>query len=130
MSIQPFQINVPQNVLQDLKERLERTRWPDEVEGTGWAYGTNLDYLKGLVDYWKNKYDWRAQEAELNRFNQFRAEIDDIGVHFIYEHGKGPDPIPIILTHGWPDSFYRFHKVIPKLTDPAGYGSDSDISLM
>ncbi|AKB77139.1 Epoxide hydrolase [Methanosarcina horonobensis HB-1 = JCM 15518] len=69
MSIQPFQIDIPQAVLQDLKERLARTRWPDEVKGAGWDYGTNLDYLKGLVDYWQNKYDWRVQEAELNRFN-------------------------------------------------------------
>ncbi|MDQ1276296.1 MAG: hypothetical protein QG610_1872 [Euryarchaeota archaeon] len=129
MSIQPFQINVPQNVLQDLKERLARTRWPDEVEGAGWDYGTNLDYMKGLVDYWQNKYDWRAQEAELNRFSQFRTEVNGTGIHFIYERGKGPDPIPIILTHGWPDSFYRFHKVIPMLTDPAVYGGDPNNSF-
>ncbi|MHC1756834.1 MAG: epoxide hydrolase family protein [Methanosarcina sp.] len=129
MSIQPFQINVPQAVLQDLKDRLARTRWPDEVEGAGWDYGTNMDYLKGLVDYWQNKYDWRAQEAELNRFNQFRAEIDGTGIHFIYERGKGPAPIPIIFTHGWPDSFYRFHKVIPMLTDPAGHGGDPNSSF-
>lgn len=129
MSIQPFQINIPQAVLQDLKERLAQTRWPDEVEGAGWDYGTNLDYLKGLVDYWQNKYDWCVQEAELNRFDQFRAEVSGTGVHFIYERGKGPNPIPIILTHGWPDSFYRFHKVIPMLTDPAGYGGDPNNSF-
>lgn len=129
MSIETFKINVPEAVLQDLKERLAQTRWPDEVEGAGWDYGTNLDYMKGLVDYWQNKYDWRAQEAELNRFNQFRAEVDGMGIHFIYERGKGPDPIPVILTHGWPDSFYRFHKVIPMLTDPAGYGGDPNISF-
>ena len=127
MSIQPFQINVSQAVLQDLKERLARTRWPDEVEDAGWKYGTNLKYLKGLVDYWQNKYDWRAQEINLNRFNQFRAEVDGIGIHFIHELGKGPNPIPIILTHGWPDSFYRFYKVIPMLTNPAGYGNDTNI---
>ncbi len=127
MSIQPFQINVSQAVLQDLKERLARTRWPDEVEDAGWKYGTNLKYLKGLVDYWQNKYDWRAQEINLNRFNQFRAEVDGIGIHFIHELGKGPNPIPIILTHGWPDSFYRFYKVIPMLTNPAGYGNDTKI---
>lgn len=129
MSIQPFQINIPQAVLQDLKERLAGTRWPDEVEGAGWDYGTNLDYLKGLVDYWQNKYDWRAQEAKLNQFNQFRTEVSGTGIHFIYEHGKGPNPIPIILTHGWPDSFYRFHKVIPMLTDPGSYGGDPDCSF-
>lgn len=124
MSIQPFKINVPEAVLLDLKERLAQTRWPDEVEGAGWDYGTNLDYLKGLVDYWQNNYDWHAQEAELNRFNQFSTEVDGTGIHFIYERGEGPDPIPIILTHGWPDSFYRFYKVIPMLTDPGSYGGD------
>lgn len=129
MSIEPFKINVPEAVLLDLKERLAQTRWPDEVEGAGWDYGTNLDYMKGLVDYWQNKYDWRAQEAELNRFSQFRAEVNGTGIHFIYERGKGPDPIPIILTHGWPDSFYRFHKVIPMLTDPAVYGGDPNNSF-
>ncbi|MCC4769135.1 alpha/beta fold hydrolase [Methanosarcina sp. DH2] len=129
MSIQPFHIDIPQAVLQDLKERLAGTRWPDEVEGAGWDYGTNLDYLKGLVDYWQNKYDWRAQETDLNRFNQFRAKVDGTGIHFIYERGKGPAPIPIILTHGWPDSFYRFHKVIPMLTDPASYGGDPNSSF-
>lgn len=129
MSIQPFHIDVPQAVLQDLKERLAETRWPDEVEGSGWDYGTNLDYLKGLVDYWQNKYDWRAQEAKLNQFNQFRTEVSGTGIHFIYERGKGPEPIPIILTHGWPDSFYRFHKVIPMLTDPGSYGGDPNCSF-
>lgn len=85
--------------------------------------------MKELVDYWQNKYDWRAQEAELNQFDQFRAEIHGAGIHFIYERGKGPNPIPIILTHGWPDSFYRFHKVVPMLTDPESYGSDPNNSF-
>ena len=124
MSIQPFKIGIPEAVLLDLKERLAQTRWPDEVEGSGWDYGTNLDYLKDLVDYWQNKYDWRAQEEALNQFNQFRAEIDGVCIHFIYERGKGSNPVPIILTHGWPDSFYRFYKVIPMLTDPGSYGGD------
>jgi len=124
MSIQPFKINVPQAVLEDLKDRLLRTRWPDEVKDSGWKYGTNLNYLKNLVDYWQNEYDWQIQEAGLNIFNQFRTEIDGIGIHFIHEFGKGPNPIPIILTHGWPDSFYRFHKVIPLLTNPKDYGND------
>jgi pimeloyl-ACP methyl ester carboxylesterase len=116
-------------MLQDLKERLARTRWPDEMRNAGWRYGTNLKYLKGLVDYWQNKYDWRAQEKNLNRFNHFRADVDGTGIHFIHELGKGPNPIPIILTHGWPDSFYRFHKIIPMLTNPADYGNDTEISF-
>lgn len=124
MSIQPFQVHIPQAILDDLRERLARTRWPDEVESAGWDYGTNLGYLKELVDYWQHQYNWRAQEAMLNQHAQFRAEIDGVGIHFIHERGKGPNPTSIILTHGWPDSFYRFHKVIPMLTDPARFGGD------
>lgn len=122
--IRPFRVEIPQSDLDDLRERLARTRWTDEVEGAGWDYGTNLGYLKELVDYWQNGFDWREQEEKLNEFSHFRAEIDGLGVHFVHERGKGPDPMPIILTHGWPDSFYRFHKVIPMLTDPASYGGD------
>ena len=124
MSIQPFTINISQMVLDDLQERLARTRWPNEVEGAGWNYGTDLGYLKRLVNYWQHDYDWRAQEAKLNQFAQFRAEIDGVGLHFIHERGKGPNPTPLLLVHGWPDSFYRFHKIIPMLTDPASYGGD------
>ena len=124
MSIQPFTINIPQATLEDLRERLARTRWPDEVEGAGWDYGTNLDYLKSLVDYWQHAFDWRAQEAKLNQFAQFRADLDGLGIHFVHERGKGPDPTPLLLLHGWPDSFYRYHKVIPRLSDPASYGGN------
>ncbi len=96
MNIQPFTITVAQSTLDDLRERLARTRWPDEVQGAGWDYGTNLDYLKALVAYWQNQFDWRAQEARLNQFAQFRAEIDGFGIHFIHERGQGPKPLPII----------------------------------
>lgn len=124
MSIQPFQVNIPQATLDDLRQRLTHTRWPDEVEGAEWDYGTNLAYMKELVDYWQHKFDWRSQEAKLNNLAQFRATIDGQGIHFIHERGKGPNPLPLILTHGWPDSFYRMHKIIPMLTDPARYGGD------
>lgn len=124
MSVQPFTIAIPQATLDDLHERLARTRWTDEVEGTGWTYGTDLAYLKELVDYWQHAYDWRAQERKLNQFAHFRAEIDGLNIHFIHERGKGPAPMPLILTHGWPDSFYRMHKIIPMLTDPARFGGD------
>ena len=124
MSIQSFTIAIPQATLDDLSERLARTRWPDEVEGAGWDYGTNLDYLKSLVDYWQHAFDWRAQEEKLNRFAQFHTDIDGLGIHFIHVGGKGPNPIPLLLTHGWPDSFYRMHKILPLLTDPASSGGD------
>ena len=125
MSIQPFTITVAQRTLDDLRERLARTRWPDEVQGADWEYGTNLEYLKSLVAYWQHQFDWRAQEARLNHFAQFRAEIDGFGIHFIHERGQGPKPLPIILTHGWPGSFFEMVKMIPLLTDPAGHGGDA-----
>jgi pimeloyl-ACP methyl ester carboxylesterase len=125
MRARPFKIEVKQSVLGDLKERLARTRWPDEATGAGWGMGTSLAYVKELADYWQRKYDWRKQEAELNRFKHFKGEVDGTELHFIHEHGKGPNPTPVILTHGWPDSFYRFHKVIPMLTDPGNFGGEA-----
>ena len=118
MSIQPFTITISQATLNDLRERLARTCWPDEAENAGWNSGTNLGYLKELVDYWQHSYDWRAQETKLNQFAQFRADIDGQSIHFLHVRGKGPNPTPLLLIHGWPDSFYRFHKIIPLLTDP------------
>lgn len=124
MAIKPYQVNVPQTVLSDLLERLKDTRWPDEVKGSGWSMGTNLDYMRELTDYWQHQYDWRKQEAKLNEFKQFKAEVDGLGIHFIHERGQGPNPIPIVITHGWPGSFFEICKLIPLLTDPASYGGD------
>jgi microsomal epoxide hydrolase len=92
------------------------------VEEAGWDYGTNLAYLKSLVAYWQHQFDWRPQEAKLNQFAHFKVDLDGLGIHFIHERGKGPHPMPIILTHGWPDSFYRMYKIIPLLTDPTSSG--------
>ena len=126
MTAEPFRINIPQAVIDDLKRRLELTRWPGEVEGAGWDYGTNLAYLKELVGYWQREYDWRKHEADLNTFWHFRAQVGGFGLHFIHERGKGLNPLPLLLTHGWPDSFWRFHKVIPMLTDPERFGGDAE----
>lgn len=128
-NMKPFKIEIPQSVLVDLKNRLEATRWTDEPEKDGWSYGTNPMYLRELVNYWKTEYDWRKHEAELNKLNQYKATIDGVEIHFIYEKGKGKNPKPLILTHGWPDSFYRFYKAIPMLTDPARFGQDPDRSF-
>jgi pimeloyl-ACP methyl ester carboxylesterase len=127
--ILPFQINIPKTELDDLRTRLERTRWTDEIQGAGWSYGTNLGYLKELVQYWQHEFDWRAQEDIINRFSHFRTHVDGFGLHFIHEHGKGKNPLPIILTHGFPDSFVRMLKIIPLLTDPAGHGGDAEDSF-
>ena len=119
MAVTPFKVEVTDAVLQDLKDRLDSTRWPDEIPGSGWDYGSNLDYIKELVDYWRTKFDWRAQEKLINSFAHFKADIDGLGVHFIHEKGKGPNPMPLVITHGWPGTFFEMYKVIPMLSDPA-----------
>jgi hypothetical protein len=129
MSIQPFQVKIPRATLDDVHERLGRTRWPDEIENARWDYGTNLGYLKELTNYWQHTFDWRQQEALLNRFSHFRAEIDGLGIHFLHERGKGPNPTPIILTHGWPGSFFEMYKIIPLLTDPQSHGGKAEDSF-
>ncbi len=129
MAAERFHIDVSDEILDDLQYRLHHIRWPDQVENAGWERGTELSYLKSLVSYWRDHYDWRAQESKLNRFSQFRCNIDGIDVHFVHERGKGPDPMPLILTHGWPDSYLRYQKIIPLLTDPASYGSNPEDSF-
>lgn len=124
MSIESFHIHVSDEILNDLKYRLDHVRWPDTLEDSGWERGTDINYLKSIISYWREQYDWRAQERELNRFSQFRCNVDGIDIHFVHEKGKGPNPIPIILTHGWPDSYIRYQKIIPLLTDPASYGGN------
>lgn len=129
MSIQPFTINIQESILEDLRQRLAHTRWLDEAEDSGWTYGISLSYMKELAEYWQQSYNWRKQEAALNTFAQFKADIDGVGIHFIHERGKGPNPTPLLLLHGFPDSFYRYHKVIDRLTDPAKYGGDPNTSF-
>ena len=124
MAVQPFNIDIQDSVLDDLKSRLERTRWPDELPGTDWDYGSNLDYVKELVEYWRTKFDWRAQEKLINSFSHFKTEVDGLDIHFIHEKGKGPNPIPLVVTHGWPGTFFEMHKIIPLLSDPASHGGD------
>jgi pimeloyl-ACP methyl ester carboxylesterase len=121
-----FQLRVPDAVLTDLHDRLSRIRWPDEPpDTTAWQTGTDLTYLRKLVAYWQDGYDWRAQEALLNAFPQYTVSVQGIELHFISEHGVGPNPMPLILSHGWPSSVLEFHKLIPLLTDPARHGGDA-----
>ena len=128
-NMKPFKIEVAQTVLDDLQTRLKQTRWTDEPKDAGWNYGTNPIYLRELVDYWQTKYEWRKQETMLNKFPQFTTEIDGVKIHFLYIKGNGKSPKPLLLTHGWPDSFYRFYKVIPMLTDPASFGGNAEQSF-
>ncbi len=124
MSPRPFTLRVPDETLADLRARLERVRWPDEAPGAGWTHGTSLAYLKELVAYWRDRYDWRAQEARLNGWRQFTAPVGGIDIHFIHEPGVGPSPLPLLLSHGWPGSIVEFERIIPMLTDPARFGGD------
>lgn len=124
MNLQTFKVQIPQETLDDLQERLARTRWSDEISGAGWDYGSNLNYMKELIDYWQSHFDWRAQEEKINCFGHFCASIDNFGIHFIHERGKGSKPMPIIITHGWPSSFYQMLKIIPLLADPESHGGD------
>lgn len=129
MSIQPFTIAIPQSTLDDLRERLAHTRWIDEVESSSWEHGISLEYMRELTDYWLETYDWRKHEAALNTFAHFKANVDGVRIHFIHVRGKGPSPTPLLLIHGFPDSFHRYHKVIDRLTNPVKYGGDPNSSF-
>lgn len=122
----PFTIAVPDAVLDDLRARLSRTRWPDAIDGAGWAYGTDPGYARDLCAYWRDHYDWRTHEADLNGFRQFTARIGGIDLHFIHEAGEGPRPRPLLLSHGWPGSFFEYHKLIPRLTHPSRFGGNAE----
>src|SRR5262249_51435220 len=113
-------------VLDDLRTRLARTRWPDEPpQGATWQFGTNLAYLQSLISYWRDVYDWRHHEACLNRMPQFVTHIRGLDVHFVWARGVGSSPLPLLLTHGWPGSIVEFERLIPLLTDPVRFGGDS-----
>ena len=125
-SVTAFEINVDDEVLEDLRWRLERTRFPDEIDGAGCDYGTDLGYLRDLVAYWLTEYDWRRNERRLNRFDQFTTEIDDLSVHFIHQRSAEPNAMPLVITHGWPGSVFEFAKIIGPLTDPVAYGGRAE----
>jgi pimeloyl-ACP methyl ester carboxylesterase len=122
--IRPFHIDVPQADLDDLRERLARTRWPDELPGVGWDYGVPRAYLRNLAAYWRDSYDWRVHEATLNEFPQFTTTIDGANVHFLHVRSPEPDALPLVITHGWPGSIVEFLDVIGPLADPRAHGGD------
>ncbi len=124
MSIQPFKIAIPQTDLDDLRERLAHTRWPNQLPGVGWNRGVPLDYLKELAEYWRTGYDWRKHEARLNEFPQYTTQIDGQTIHFLHVRSPEPDALPLILTHGWPSSPVEFLKVIGELSNPRAHGGN------
>lgn len=119
----PFTLSVPDADLDDLRDRLRRARFPDRTPGPAWTYGADPDYLRDLVAYWRDRFDWRAEEAVLNAFPQFKVPLDGIGLHYLHVAGKGPNPIPLLLLHGWPGSILEFMDIIPMLVDPAAHGA-------
>lgn len=122
--MEPFRIEIPDADLEDLRRRLAATRWPDEVPGLGWERGAPLDYVRELAEYWRTTYDWRAAEARLNAFPQYRTEIDGAVVHFLHVRSPEPDALPLVLTHGWPGAVEEFTEIIGPLTDPRAHGGD------
>jgi pimeloyl-ACP methyl ester carboxylesterase len=125
MEATPFRIDIPESSLTDLNERLQRTRFPDTLEDSGWEYGTNLEYLKELVEYWKQDFSWRDSERKLNHWPNYKVTIDGQELHFIHIR-RNATALPILLTHGWPDSFLRFEQLIPMLTTPEAFGGSAD----
>jgi pimeloyl-ACP methyl ester carboxylesterase len=121
----PFKIDIPQATIDDLRGRLTHTRWPIDFANDQWAYGTNLAYLKELTGYWAEGYDWYRHQRAMNEYANYKATIQGAPIHFVHEPGKGPKPIPIVLSHGWPWTYWDYEKVIRPLADPAAFGGDS-----
>jgi len=124
LRIEPYELDVGDDVLDDLRDRIGRTRWPAESPAEPWKQGTDLTYLRDVLAYWADGFDWRARERELNRFAHFRTEIDDARIHFVHERARNGDGIPLILTHGWPSTFVELLPLVPLLTDPGAHGID------
>jgi microsomal epoxide hydrolase len=122
--LRPFHVAVPESVLDDLRERLARTRWPDQISDRAWDYGTDLGYLQELCEHWATKFDWRAQEDRFNRWPHFLTDIDGTQVHFIHAQSPEPEALPLLITHGWPGSVSEFLDVIEPLRNPAAHGGD------
>ena len=123
--VRDYKINVADSILTDLRERLERTRLPDQIPDTGWEYGSDRAYMDELLEYWRTQYDWRRHEEALNALPHFKAEIDGIDLHFIHIRSREPGAIPLVITHGWPGSVYEFMDVTGPLTDPVAHGGDA-----
>jgi pimeloyl-ACP methyl ester carboxylesterase len=122
----PFRVDVPQATIDRILNRVREARFPDRLEAPDWRYGANWDYMKALAEYWTTQFDWRKAEANLNRYPQFLARVGDFDVHFYHVKGRGPKPMPLVLTHGWPGSVFEFLEAIGPLTDPASFGGSPE----
>jgi epoxide hydrolase len=126
VAVRPFRIEIPQKTIDRILRRVREAQWPDRIDASDWRYGANWDYMKELAGYWTTRYDWRKAEASLNRHPQFMARVDDYDIHFYHVRGRGPRPLPLVLTHGWPGSVVEFQDAIGPLTDPARFGGSAD----
>lgn len=124
VTINPFSVSIPEETLSDLRERIRNTRWPPRAPGHPWDRGTDLDYLKQLLAYWADDFDWGAQQRALNAFHHFRTELDGARIHFVHERAKYGEGVPLILSHGWPSTFIELLPLVPLLTDPRAHGID------
>jgi len=126
VGLRPFRVSVPQATINHIMSRVRDTHWPDRMDADDWRYGANWDYMRSLVGYWTTKFDWRKSEKNLNRYPQFLARVEDYDIHFYHVKGRGPNPLPLILTHGWPGSVFEFLETIGPLSDPASFGGSAN----
>ena len=124
LGIKPFRVDVPDDTIEAIRARVAAYPWHEMPDDGGWEYGTNLNYLKEFCDYWVNDFDWRKQEAEINRFSHFKAPVDGIDLHFIHEKGSGENPRPLIVSHGWPGTIVEFLDFVDLLAHPENHGGD------
>lgn len=124
MNIRPYQISIAEEAIQDLRRRLEMTRWPKSIDVGSWEDGAALSFMERLAEYWLHQFDWREQEARLNHLPNWMMSVDGYNIHFVHQTGVGPSPLPIILTHGWPGSFIEMEHLVPLLSDPGAHGAD------
>jgi pimeloyl-ACP methyl ester carboxylesterase len=124
--LKPFRVNIPRAKIDHIIKRVREADWPDRLDADDWRYGANWDYMRSLSKYWVERFDWRKAEANLNRYPQFLARVSDYDIHFYYVKGRGPKPMPLILTHGWPGSVFEFLEAIGPLSDPASFGGSAD----
>lgn len=126
LTVKPFTVHIEDSVLADLRQRLERTRWPDQIPGSGWDHGPDVAYMKELCEYWRSQFDWRGQEARINAWPQYMVQVDGLDVHFLHVRSKHEHATPLVLVHGWPGSFVEFVEVLGPLTDPESHGGKAE----
>lgn len=126
MAPRPFRVDVPQGAIDELHARIDQARWPDELDGVGWDYGMPVAVLRDMVGHWRERFDWRAAETRINRFEQFVVPVDGLDLHFIHQRSPHAGATPLLLTHGWPGSIAEFLEVIPRLTDPTAFGGRAE----